>query len=81
MKLCINPACQCHCDIKLDDEKVWRFASGFQTAVSKQLIANFDPESDDNLCPFCEGVISLLIGFKLLNNFNVCPHAAELRRE
>lgn len=54
-----------YCDVKIDGD-TWRFVNGFQTALSKEQLQNFDPDSETNLCSSCEGVIDLLVRLKLL---------------
>lgn len=67
MKLCINPACSSHCDVVWDENfGYWRFANGFQMALSKSQMAHFDPKDEYNLCGSCEGMISLLVSLELL---------------
>jgi hypothetical protein len=67
MKLCVNPACSCNCEVEYDDNfEQWRFASGFKTAISKSQLKYFDPKETHNLCQACEGMMTLLAKLGLI---------------
>jgi hypothetical protein len=55
--LCDNPHCSFHCYVERVEEfgeMVWRFASGFQTKISKHQLLFFNPEEPVNFCQTCQ---------------------------
>lgn len=60
-RLCDNPACPSHCKVVNDKRVGWRFANGFQSPLTKDQLAHFQPQSAINVCGSCKGVYGYML--------------------